>query len=168
MSVRLRVDPQWAMLACALPLAAVLFLARGGKLASGEEVRVRFTLITLDKTAAMCAAPQPIFGHECRYRAPDAARPDQPRTTLQPFASVHGGPIYLVDDLFAEPAIAARYRSEPPGGKPWQSLRRFEARCSLRLLGRAPPLQIRFGHDAQWMRAPELWVGQPVRCRVIG
>lgn len=162
------VDPQWALLACALPLALLLFQARGAELAAGEDIYVRFTLITADATAAMCAAPAPIFGRSCAYRDPVLRPKEAPVPgALQPFSTLGGG-LYLVEDLFADPALVARVALEPPAGKPLKQLKRFEARCGLRLLGRAPSVHIRFNPSAPWGATPELWVGVAHDCKVIG
>jgi hypothetical protein len=162
------VDPQWLMLAGALPLGLLLYWARGSTLAEGQEIYVHFSLSTADKTAAMCATPEPIFERACRYRSPDQSASDGDRASkLQPFGTTRGV-IYLVDDLFADPAVAARFASEPPQGKSNKQLKRFEARCSLRLLGRAPPVHIRWGKTTRWATPPRLWVGVPSDCTVIG
>jgi hypothetical protein len=166
--VRRAVDPQWALLVCALPLALLVFRARGGSLAEGEDIYVRFTLITADQTAAMCAAPEPIFGRSCGYRAPEPRPADAAEAgALQPFSTIGGG-LYLVEDLFKSPALVARVQKEPPQGKNPKQLKRFEARCGLRLLGRAKSVHIRFGPTARWGAAPNLWVGVPHDCKVIG
>ena len=167
-TIRRTVDPQWAMLVCAVPLAVLLSNARGGVLAPGEDIYVRFTLITADQTAAMCAAAEPIFGRECGYRTPERWPTGAAKAgSLQPFSTVGGG-LYLVDGLFEDPAIVARVKSEPPQGIPPKRLKRFEARCGLRLIGRAPPVHIRFGSAAPWGKAPSMWVGVPHDCKVLG
>jgi len=156
------------MLAFALPLAVLLFQARGSSLAVGEDIEVRFTLITADRTATMCASPESIFGRFCGYRSVPSAVAQPPRSgALQPFSTI-GGRLYLVENLFAEPALVARVALEPPAGKDPKHLRRFEARCGLRLLGKVSSVHIRFTPAGPWGMAPTLWVGVPHDCKVIG
>ncbi len=158
---------QWLLLAVALVLAPGLFSLRGHPPAAGSLVEAALTLITADRDDLSCALSADIGRYRCRFHRPGGPPASAGAGVLQPFVSLDGV-MYLVPDLFAQPALAARYWQEPPAGKSRQALRRFTASCRLRLLRQVDAVYVRFGPAAAWGPVPSLWVAEALSCRVSG
>jgi hypothetical protein len=159
---------QWLLVASALAVAPVLFGLRGSPPRAGGVMEATLTLVTADKHDLSCALEVSIGGHRCDYPRPPAT-PGRPVTGagLQPFVALDGT-MFLVANLFGEPAVARRYAQEPPQRKARAQLRRFTARCRLHLLQQVDTAFVRFGPSAAWGPVPKLWVAEPLECRVSG
>jgi 4-amino-4-deoxy-L-arabinose transferase-like glycosyltransferase len=123
------------------------------------------TLVTADRADLDCAAPAEIEGFRCGFADP-AHRlkiPDQKR--LQPVMT-RGRHMYLIPGLFVEPAISARYQSEPPD-KPRDQLKRFTAVCRIRVAGRLTGVRTRWSPDGAWTDPDDIDVGVLSDCTII-
>jgi len=159
---------QWVLVVAAVAIAPVLFSLRGSALGPGSVVEVPLTLITADKHDLSCAFEAEVAGQRCEYLRPFAPTPIDPtKSPLQPFLSLDRQ-MFLIAGLFAEPNVARRYAEELPEGVPRERLRRFTARCRLKLLAGVAGAFVRFGPGAAWGAAPPLHVAQVLSCRVEG
>jgi hypothetical protein len=166
-------EPAWKMVAAALLAALPLAAWRGGPMESGQTVQATLTLITLDRHEVACQLDRTVDGQRCEFPGPSAeARPSttgalEEADTLAPYLTVTRT-MFLLPGLFKEPAIAARYRQEPPDGVPRERLRRFQATCQLRLREKIPELAVRWERSAAWGTAHGAWVADVLSCRVHG
>jgi hypothetical protein len=154
------------MVAAALVVAVPLWTARGRSRRPGDVVTAPISLVTADRDELECAYPRTIEGYRCAFVAPDEAAtpPPEPRAKLAPYVT-SDRMVLLVPGLFLHPALAARVAAEPPEDRVRSTLRRFEARCQVRLLERVTDARLRFGPQ---FGAPEpAWIAEPIDCRVI-
>jgi hypothetical protein len=159
---------QWLLVVAALGLAPWLLSIRGSPAGPGSVVEAPLTLITADKHDLSCALHAPPRGYRCGYLQPGVPAPaDASSALLQPFVSLDRQ-MFLLPNLFAERNLARRYLDELPLGKPRDQLRRFTARCQLRLVGQITSAFVRFGPDAGWGSAPPLFIADVLSCRVEG
>ena len=88
-----------------------------------------------------------------------------PAQILAPYVTTERA-LYLVPGLFTQPAVAARLAAEPPEDRPIESLRRFTARCQLRLIERVEGVKLRWAHGGPFGAPEAAWAGEPQNCRV--
>lgn len=163
----------WWLVLSAFALAPILWFARGHVPVAGDEIDADLTLITADKPDLSCALEGAVGGHRCRYPWPpghssphlDANNPIA-ASPLQPFLTLNRT-MYLIADLFAQPALAQRFARELPDGRPRAAYHRFTAKCRLRLLRQVAGASVQFGSTAAWQPMPPLWVVKPITCSVV-
>lgn len=156
------------MVALAALFAVPLWLWRGKDVGAGAVLEVPITLVTADKHELSCALDRPINGHRCAFSAPDVAWPDPPEpvhTLVQYFTTERR--LFVIPGLFEQPAIAERYRSEPPQGRRPSRLKRFTAVCQLRLLEKVRGIHTRWAPNGDWGLS-DGWVAEPVSCQLRG
>ncbi|MFI5308560.1 MAG: hypothetical protein ACHQ53_14470 [Polyangiales bacterium] len=159
---------QWLLVAAALGLAPWLFSMRGSPPGPGSVIEAALTLITADKNDLSCALLAPPRGYRCGYVQPGVvAQAEVSSALLQPFLSLDRQ-MFLLPSLFAERNVARRYLDELPLRRPREQLRRFTARCRLRLVTRVASAFVRFGPNAPWGPAPPLFIADVLSCRVEG
>jgi len=161
---------EWALLGAAAVVAVVLWGARGEVLINekGSLVEAPFTLVTADRDDIACALGTAVEGYRCEHRAPDKPfpRPPSEKHKLVPYMTTERV-MYLVPGLFTQPAVAARYRQEPPKSRGRHSLRRFTARCQVRLVEQVHGFHLRWQRRGGWSHHPgTVWLAEPVQCRV--
>ena len=159
---------QWLLVAAALCLAPWLYAIRGSPPGPGSMIEAPLTLITADKNDLSCALQAPPPGYRCGYLQPGVvAQVDVSSALLRPFLSLDRQ-MFLLPNLFSEPNLERRYLDELPLRRPREQLRRFIARCRLRLVARVTSAFVRFGPDAAWGPAPPLFIADVLSCRVEG
>ena len=160
---------QWGLVALAVPVAAILWHARGEVSPSDSIVR-RITLVTLDRDTLTCALNRDVEGYRCRYHHPGRRwrrdRHPPPAAQLAPYVTTDRM-LLLVPGLFTLPELERRYHAEPPRGKLRETLRRFEAECRLQMVEKLDSVHVRFGRRAKWAIEKDVWVAVPLSCRVI-
>jgi hypothetical protein len=157
----------WIVVALGALGALALWNWRGTWNKPGATMEAAITLVTSDREDLSCGLDQAIGSLRCQYQTSGApaAPPVDRRDRLAPYMTV-SRQMLLVPALFDQPAIAARYQQEPPAGVPRQQLRRFVARCRLRLIDTVDSLMVRWVPGAAWSPASNAWVAQPTDCRV--
>jgi hypothetical protein len=130
-------------------------------------VPAAITLITSDREDLACGMDRSVGAWRCGFSASGEARnpPAAGEDVLAPYLTVSRA-MFLVPGLFDQPALAARYRAEPPAGVARSNLRRFVASCRLRLRERVRTVSVRWERTAEWQPASDAWVADVVGCRV--
>lgn len=131
----------------------------------GKRIPVAITLVTADFHDLACAGDQEVAGARCafdREGRPRTAAPGAP--VLAPYMTVDDV-LFLIPDLWSEPALARRLETDPPDvGR--DKLRRFVARCEMTLLGKAKDFYVRWTPNANWSHRSEAWVGRIADCSI--
>lgn len=158
---------RWVVLGIAVVVAGSLWSWRGN-LTGPKDTDAPITLITSDREDLACALDRAVGHYKCEFRAPGQAWPDAPavKDRLAPFFTTDRQ-LYLLPGLFEQPALADRYRTEPPRGLPRDHLRRFVARCKLHLLEKVDAgLQTRWLASGTFGPSDGAWVAEPKDCKV--
>lgn len=155
------------MVAAAVVVAIPLLLWRGNKGGPGTIIEAPVTLITADRDALECAYGHAVGKYRCAYSAPDIHWQDAPAPadTLTQYLTTDRR-LILIAGLFQQPALAARYAKEPPTSVNTRRLKRFTARCQVRLLEKVHAFNTRWSKDGDWENNQDAWVAEPVDCTV--
>lgn len=138
--------------------------ATASKLEKGKEIDAAITLITADAVDLACAAEGPVAGSRCGYDSDGRPVPaDLP--VLAPYMTVDNV-LFLVPDLWKEPALARRLAEDPPRER--ERSKRFTARCRMKLVEKASNFSVRWARDADWGFQKDAWVGTISRCKIEG
>jgi hypothetical protein len=158
---------EWLVLIAGALLAWPIWSFRGAVHEPGEVVDASLTLITSDHDQLSCALQASFGKYRCEFPSPKHAWPDPPtpEEQLVPYYSVDSR-LYLIPALFHQPALAARYVQEPPARIAIRQLRRFIARCKLRLVGEAVGVRARWLRNARWRSEPDGWVAEALSCEL--
>ena len=157
---------RWLIIGIAAIVAGSLWSWRG-KSAAQKTVDAPITLITSDREDLACALGKAVGQYKCEFRAPGQAWPEAPaaKDKLAPYFTTDRQ-MFLIPGLFEQPALAARYKSDPPTGKPRDQLKRFVARCHLHLVEKVDAFQTRWATGTPFGPADGAWVAEPEDCKV--
>ncbi|HEY4188337.1 MAG TPA: hypothetical protein VGP07_24905 [Polyangia bacterium] len=157
---------KWLVVGIAAIVAGSLWSWRG-KVGGAKPVDAPITLVTSDREDLACALDRAIGKYKCEFSAPGQRWSDAPaaKDRLAPYFTVDRQ-LYLVPGLFEQPALAARYQSESPQGRPRDKLRRFVARCKLRLVEKVDGLKTRWLVGGNFGPSDGAWVAEPEDCKV--
>jgi hypothetical protein len=155
----------YVIVAAALGVGIALYETRGtfGPLREGATIEGVFTLVTSDRDDFVCASATTLDGYSCPFIENGTPRDASARGTLMPAVTVDHH-LFLVANLFSDPALAARYDAEPPTPRR-EPLHRFEAYCTLHVVGQMPA-EVRPAPDRAWGPSEVTWVVAPRGCRV--
>lgn len=143
------------------------------RLAAGKTIDVGITLVTSDVRDLSCASDETVGGARCLYDSrgnlrsglPTGDAAGQSDQVLAPYMTTDNV-LFLVPGLFAEPAVAKRLAEEPPTVVRG-SLKRFTARCQLKLEGQVRDLAVRWTPTAAFApRTEAAWVGRVSNCKI--
>jgi hypothetical protein len=158
----------WLLVGAAIVVAMILFMRRepATGAAVGSVVNADITLVTSDKNDVECMGPKGLESYHCGFT--DAKTPFQveEKLKLRPYFTVDRR-LFLVPGLFQQPAIDQRVQSEPPN-KPRDQLKRFTARCRLKLLGEIDNVRYRWLQSAEWSPPAKVQVAEPSDCKIEG
>lgn len=157
----------WLVVLVAFALAWPLWSWRGRVNQVGLVVDAPITLITSDRENLSCALDAVVGRYRCRFRDAGGPWPDPwpPGDLLAPYVTTDRH-MFLVPGLFEQPAILARYAQESPKDVPPERLRRFVARCKLRLVERIERFQARWSEHSNFGPQNGAWVAEPISCTV--
>jgi hypothetical protein len=157
---------RWLIVGIAAIVAGSLWSWRG-KSASQKIIDAPITLVTSDNDDLACALDKVVGHYKCEFRAPGQPWPEAPapKDKLAPYFTTDRQ-MFLIPGLFEQPALAARYRSESPAGKPRDQLHRFVARCKLHLVEKVESVQTRWMKGAPFGGADGAWIAEPEDCKV--
>ena len=134
---------------------------------AGEVLDADITLVTADRKDLDCVASDEVEGYGCGYSDEKTARKLDESKKLRPYMTLDRQ-MYLIPGLFLEPAIAARYKSEPPD-KPRDQLRRFTAKCKVKIVGKLDAVRLRWSPGAPWTpKSDNVRVGTVSGCGIEG
>lgn len=138
--------------------------ARG--LSPGKTIPVSITLVTADARDLACAGDMEVGGARCGFRGDGSLWPGpQTGKRLAPYMTVDNL-LFLIPDLWSEPALAAQLQKDPPAGVSRESLKRFAAKCQFTAAGKAEEFFVRWSPTGAWSHRPEAWVGRISDCTI--
>jgi len=134
---------------------------------AGDVVNADITLVTADRNDLDCMAARGIRSYKCGFSNEKTRNTVDERHRLRPFMTLDRT-LTLVPGLFLEPAIQARFKAEPPD-KPRDQLKRFTAKCKVKIVGELDGVRLRWRPGASWeSRLDNVRVGTVSGCRVEG
>jgi hypothetical protein len=133
---------------------------------AGSTVAADITLISSDRADVDCAAASGIDKYRCGFSDENMPWHGDEQNMLKPYYTTDRH-LYLVPGLFLQPALADRFKSEPPN-KPRDQLKRFTAKCSLKILGKVGGTRVRWLSTGAWSNPEEVEVAIPSDCKVDG
>ena len=134
-------------------------------LAAGRSIPVSLTLVTADAHDLGCASDDTVAGARCAFDKdgnPWSGAGAEP--TLAPYMTVDNV-LFLIPDLWKEPALAKRLADDPPNVHR-DKQRRFTANCKLTAAEKAKHFYVRWLPTADWAHTPEAWVGKLTDCKI--
>jgi hypothetical protein len=134
---------------------------------SGSTVAADITLITSDRADVDCAAASGIDPYRCGFSDENMPWHGDEVNKLKPFYTTDRH-LYLVPGLFLQPALETRFKSEPPDGKPRDTLKRFTAKCNLKIAGKVGGVRVRWLATGAWSNPEEVEVATVIDCKVDG
>ena len=154
---------------------AVLLVMKGGTgsqsngpplAAVGSTVTGDLTLVNADRNELDCMAANGLKDYQCGFIDEKQTRQLQENNKLRPFMTVDRQ-LYLIPGLFLEPSIAQRYNSEP-ANKPRGELKRFTAKCTIKVVGELAGVKLRWAPDGAWEPAKKFSVATVSGCKIEG
>jgi hypothetical protein len=133
----------------------------------GDTVSADITLITSDRADVDCSAAGAVEPYHCGFTDENMTWKGEEKNKLKPFYTVDRH-LYLVPGLFEQSALQERYKSEPPEGKARDSLKRFTAKCSLKVVGKIGGVKVRWLATGTWSNPEEVEVATVIDCKVEG
>lgn len=129
----------------------------------GKTVTVDITLVTADAHDLACAGDFEVGGARCAFDRRGDPWKEPPQRLLAPYMTTNNV-LLLVQDLFAEPAVARRLEDEPPAGKSRSELRRFVARCKFHAEQKVRDFYVRWTPTQSWGHRGDAWAGRVSDC----
>jgi hypothetical protein len=124
------------------------------------------TLVTADRTDVACVSLKGFQGYYCGFSTEIINWQGDEQNKLAPYYTVDRHQ-YLIPGLFLEPAIRARYQSEPPN-KPREQLKRFTARCQIKIVGKLAGVRTHWVANTAWGNPEDIEVGTVSGCKIEG
>lgn len=132
----------------------------------GSTISADITLVTSDAKDLDCVAAAGIDKYRCAFSDDNTPATVDEKDKLRPYKTTEGHS-YLIPGLFLEPAVQARYKSEPPD-KPRDLLKRFTAKCTLKILGKVGGVKTRYLTNSAWGPAEEVEAAAASDCKIEG
>jgi hypothetical protein len=132
----------------------------------GSTVTADITLVTSDRADVDCAAATGIGEYRCGFSDENMPWNGDEAKKLKPFYTTDRK-LYLVPGLFLQPKLQERYNAEPPD-KPRDQLKRFTAKCELKILGKIGGVRVRWLANSTWSNPEEVEAATVESCKVEG
>lgn len=133
---------------------------------SGSTVAADITLITSDRADVDCSAASGIDAYRCGFSDENMPWNGDEKNKLKPFYTTDRH-LYLIPGLFLAPALQERFKAEPPD-KPRDLLKRFTAKCNLKIVGKVGGVKVRWLTTGAWSNPEEVEVATVIDCKVEG
>ena len=133
---------------------------------AGTTVAADITLITSDRADVDCSAATGVEPYRCGFSDENMPWHGDEKNKLKPFYTTDRH-LYLIPGLFLQPALEARFKSEPPD-KPRDLLKRFTAKCNLKIAGKMGGVRVRWLATGAWSNPEEVEVATVIDCKVEG
>ncbi|HJX62571.1 MAG TPA: hypothetical protein VJ860_01310 [Polyangia bacterium] len=124
------------------------------------------TLVTSDRTDVACVSQKGFQSYHCGFSTEIVNWQGDEQNKLAPYYTLDRH-LYLIPGLFLEPAILARYQSEPPN-KPREQLRRFTAHCQIKIIGKLAGVRTHWVVNTAWGNPEDIEVGTVSGCKIDG
>jgi hypothetical protein len=132
----------------------------------GSSVAADITLITSDRADVDCSAAGGVGAYRCGFSDENLPWHGDEQNKLKPYYTADRH-LYLVPGLFLQPAVQERFKSELPD-KPRDLLKRFTAKCNLKIAGKVGGVRVRWLSTGTWSNPEEVEVATVVDCKVEG
>jgi hypothetical protein len=133
----------------------------------GGTVAADITLITSDRADVDCSAAAGIAAYRCGFSDENMPWHGDEQNKLKPFYTTDRH-LYLIPALFLQPTLQERFKTEPPEGKPRDQLKRFTAKCNLKIAGKVGGVKVRWQTTGAWSNPEEVEVATVIDCKVEG
>jgi hypothetical protein len=133
---------------------------------AGSTVAADITLITSDRADVDSSAATGINAYRCGFSDENMPWHGDEQNKLKPFYTTDRH-LYLIPGLFLAPALQERFKSEPPD-KPRDLLKRFTAKCNLKIAGKVGGVRVRWLSTGAWSNPEEVEVATVIDCKVEG
>ena len=149
-------------------IGAALAMQRtpGSPGAQSGTVAADITLITSDRADVDCSAVAGVAAYRCGFSDENMPWHGDEQNKLKPFYTTDRH-LYLIPGLFLQPALQERFKSEPPD-KPRDLLKRFTAKCNLKIAGKVGGVRVRWLATGTWSNPEEVDVATVIDCKVEG
>ena len=137
-------------------------ISTGGSPATSAAI----TLVTSDRTDLDCVSRKGIQGYNCGFSTEIISWQGDEQNKLKPYYTVDRH-LYLIPGLFLDPAVAKRLQAEPPN-KPREQLKRFTARCQIKVIGKLTGVRTRWLVNTAWSNPEDIDVATASDCKVEG
>jgi hypothetical protein len=134
--------------------------------AQSGTVAADITLITSDRADVDCSAATGLNAYRCGFSDENMPWHGDEVNKLKPFYTTDRH-LYLIPGLFLQPALEARFKAEPPD-KPRDLLKRFTAKCNLKIAGKVGGVRVRWLSTGAWSNPEEIEVATVIDCKVEG
>jgi len=165
----------WLIVAAAVAILGFMVLRRGctpestgSATAVGSSSVADLTLITADRNDLDCAASAGVGAYQCGFSDEKTARQIDEQNRLRPFMTAADRRLFLIPGLFLEPAIAKRFESEPPAGKARNQLKRFTAKCKVKVVSELDGVKLRWTPTSAWEPPKKFPVATVSDCKIEG
>jgi len=162
----------WIAIAVGIVIALLLVFKPGTNAQSGSSASVGstvtgdLTLVTADRNELECAAANGFQTYQCGFVDDKQARTLDEKVKLRPYMTVDRQ-LYLIPGLFLEPSILQRFNTDPPN-KPRSELKRFTAKCKIKVVGEIDAVKLRWAPDGAWEPAKKFPVATVSDCAIEG
>jgi hypothetical protein len=129
-------------------------------------VAADITLITSDRADVDCSAATGIAAYRCGFSDENMPWHGDEQNKLKPYYTADRH-LYLIPGLFLQPAVQERFKKEPPD-KPRDLLKRFTAKCNLKIAGKVGGVRVRWLATGTWGNPEEVEVATVIDCKVDG
>lgn len=147
-------------------IGAAMAMQRGSSSSATGTVAADITLITSDRADVDCVAAAGIEPYHCAFTNETTPWTGDEAHKLKPYFTTDRH-LYLIPGLFLQPALADRYKSEP-ADKPRDQLKRFTAKCHLKVVGKVGGTRVRWLATGAWSPPEEVDVATVQDCKVEG
>lgn len=147
--------------------AALAMQRTPGAPGAGGTVAADITLITSDRADVDCSAAAGVAAYRCGFSDENMPWHGDEQNKLKPFYTTDRH-LYLIPGLFLQTALQERVKSEPPEGKPREQLKRFTAKCNLKVAGKVGGVKVRWQTTGAWSNPEEVEVATVIDCKVEG
>jgi len=149
-------------------IGAALAMQRspGSEGTPGSTVAADITLITSDRADVDCAAAAGVASYRCGFSDENMPWHGDEQNKLKPYYTSDRH-LYLIPGLFLQPAVQERFKKEPPD-KPRDLLKRFTAKCNLKIAGKVGGVRVRWLSTGTWSNPEEVEVATVLDCKIDG
>ena len=156
---------EWLIVLAALFLAVPIWLWRGHITGANEQVEVDITLVSSDRDDLACGLKHGVSGMSCAFSdsGKDVSENISAERTLAPYLT-KSRQLFLIPNLFGQPALAKRYTEEAAKGTRRNRLKRFTAHCDLILVEKVQDVAVRWTRQGKLDRFGDGWVAQVKQC----
>lgn len=147
-------------------IGAAMAMQRSSSSSATGTVTADITLVTSDRADVDCLAAAGVETYRCAFANETTPWTGDEAHKLKPYFTTDRH-LYLIPGLFLDPALAERFKSEP-ADKPRDQLKRFTAKCHLKVLGKVGGTRVRWLATGAWSPPEEVDVATVIDCKVEG